>query len=481
MHDPPIEATPRKAFLDELHDAVQQAYDRGHFTAVRELAEERLAELRREFATLTAGHELRRMSNREREELRRDWTPEKALLNDRIAEVDRQIREWDHVAEFSGRYAANEALGWTILPDGTCAKVLDDGKVLSVYGGLSEFEDSDGVTYKLDGPDEQWKRRHQRHASAFGDRVRGERLAKARSRTRPARQQRTRERRPGANRRTASSSTTSSSDPGDPDPGDPPRRRGDLRHIGDVLADNGWICPCDVCTGTVEIASDGGPGMTGLTDTARRYLVEHAIDTLTVAELGVTEHHGRLRYPNGRTIALNGDGPKALQPKGTPLELWWPTGTPEDGATVLVCEGESDALAAVSAIGLSEIQHQGDPHHPLAGITVATIPGTGYPAGRLAEDLRGVGVAILGYDGDQAGRDATARDAVELDKAGIACHDLAIPDGRDVADCLAALDPTAGTSRTASPRSIRRCGCRGSPVGWTTRGRSSRCRLTPTP
>jgi hypothetical protein len=181
--------------------------------------------------------------------------------------------------------------------------------------------------------------------------------------------------------------------------------------------------------------------MTGLTDTARRYLAEHAIDALTVAELGITEHNGRLCYPNGRTIALNGDGPKALQPKGTPLELWWPTGPPEDGATVLVCEGESDALAALSTIGLSEIQHQGSPDHPLAGITVAAIPGVGYPISRLAEDLRGVSVAILGYDGDQAGRTATARAAEVLHKAGITCHDLAIPDGRDVADCLAALHP----------------------------------------
>jgi Toprim-like len=177
-----------------------------------------------------------------------------------------------------------------------------------------------------------------------------------------------------------------------------------------------------------------------LTDTARRYLVEHGIDVLVIDELGITEHHGRLRYPNGRTIALNGDGPKALQPKGTPLELWWPTGPPEDGATVLVCEGESDALAALSTIGLSEIQHQGDPHHPLAGITVAAIPGTGYPARRLAEDLVGT-VAVLAFDGDDAGRRATAQAAVELHKAGIDCHDLDVPDGRDVADCLAALDP----------------------------------------
>ena len=177
-----------------------------------------------------------------------------------------------------------------------------------------------------------------------------------------------------------------------------------------------------------------------LTASARRYLVEHAIDTLTVAELGITEHNGRLRYPNGRMIAVNGHGPKALQPKGTPLALWWPTGELEDGATVLVCEGESDALAALSTIRLSEIEHQGRPDDPLAGITVAAIPGVGYPTTRLAEDLVGT-VAVLAFDGDSAGRVATARATEVLHGAGIACHDLDMPDGMDLASCLAALDP----------------------------------------
>jgi hypothetical protein len=181
--------------------------------------------------------------------------------------------------------------------------------------------------------------------------------------------------------------------------------------------------------------------MTVLTDTARRYLVEHAIDINTVAELGVTEHQGRLRYPNGRQVALNGETPKALQPKGMPLEVWWPTGPPEDGATVLVCEGESDALAALSTIGLSEMQHAGGPEDPLAGITVAAVPGTGYPASRLAEELRGVGVVILAYDGDDAGRAATENATAALHMAGISCHTMEIPDGHDVADCLAQLDP----------------------------------------
>jgi AAA domain/Toprim-like/IclR helix-turn-helix domain len=181
--------------------------------------------------------------------------------------------------------------------------------------------------------------------------------------------------------------------------------------------------------------------MTALPDIGREYLQRHAIDPLVLAQIGVVERGGRLILPSGRSAALNGAGAKVKQPAGVSLEVWWPTGPPEDGATVLVCEGESDALAALSTIGLSEMQHMGGPGDLLAGITVAAVPGTGYPASKLAEDLLGVGVAILAYDGDEAGREATARAAEELHKAGIACHDLAIPDGRDVADCLAALHP----------------------------------------
>jgi hypothetical protein len=178
-----------------------------------------------------------------------------------------------------------------------------------------------------------------------------------------------------------------------------------------------------------------------LSDMGRDYLERHAIDPLVLAQLGVTEQGGRLILPNGRSAALNGDGPKVKQPTGAPLQLWWPTGQREDGATVLVCEGESDALAALSTIGLSEMQYRGGVDDSLINVTVAAVPGTGYPARRLAADLRGVGVAVLAFDGDYAGREATKRAAAELHQAGIACHDLEVPAGRDLADCLAALNP----------------------------------------
>jgi len=169
------------------------------------------------------------------------------------------------------------------------------------------------------------------------------------------------------------------------------------------------------------------------------YCRSHGIDELQLAWCGVKERDGRLLLPNGRSLSLNGAGPKALQPSGVPLTVWWPESPPEDGQTVLVCEGESDALAAQSAIGLSELQHQGRDSDPLRIVKVAAVPGTGYPAERLAEELRGAGTAVLAFDGDTAGWEATARAAAALHAAGIACHDLAVPDGHDLADLLAQL------------------------------------------
>jgi hypothetical protein len=198
--------------------------------------------------------------------------------------------------------------------------------------------------------------------------------------------------------------------------------------------------------------------MSLMTDTGRDWLKRHAIDPLVLAQVGVTERGGRLILPNGRSTALNGYGAKVNQPAGVPLAVWWPTGEPETGETVLVCEGESDALAALSTIVLSEIQHQGSDADPLARITVAAVPGTGYPASRLAEDLIGVGVAILAFDGDQAGYNARDKAAAALQETGIMAHDFALPE--------------VTTWRTVSPRCTRTCGCRGSLASSAMPGRS---------
>jgi hypothetical protein len=237
-HSPP-EATPHEAYAADANRQIKAAQESGGYTAVLTLAEQRWRELQEEFATLTAGHEIRRTSIHEREELRRHWTPEKARLNEQIVELDLKIREWRYIADQCREHAANEALGWTILPDGTSAKVLPNGKVLSSHSYLSSWEDSDGRTYTSDGPDEQWRRRHQRYGRALGDRVRAERLEQARRRPSASPQRHARQRRPNGRRpathasRSSSRSGDSGGDDGPAEP-EPPGRR-DLRHVSHAL------------------------------------------------------------------------------------------------------------------------------------------------------------------------------------------------------------------------------------------------------
>jgi hypothetical protein len=117
------------------------------------------------------------------------------------------------------------------------------------------------------------------------------------------------------------------------------------------------------------------------------YFGERAIDPEVAAELGVRESGGAIVFPISREDgsiferrrALNGSGPKVMQPKAEPLVLWWPAGRPETGDLGLICEGESDALAALSALA----------HSPdlaaLRDLPVVAIPGTGWGATQSIE------------------------------------------------------------------------------------------------
>src|ERR1019366_4765037 len=100
-----------------------------------------------------------------------------------------------------------------------------------------------------------------------------------------------------------------------------------------------------------------------------------------------------LGFPNGRTRAIDG---KTKQPHGQPLAGWWPTGKPAPLGWVIVCEGESDALAMLTA------QTAGG-EHDLAALTVVSIPGVGFQVKRLADELQGAELVILGPDADPAG------------------------------------------------------------------------------
>ncbi len=182
---------------------------------------------------------------------------------------------------------------------------------------------------------------------------------------------------------------------------------------------------------------------------AAEYFAAHAIDPAVAAEVGVTEAGGALVYPyrDGagafeRRRPLNGAEAKTLQPSGRPLVCWWPSGHPEPEATVLVCEGESDALAALSAIsGAGNL-------HPAAGellheLVVCAVPGASFPADRLVSELQGVGRVLLAPDDDEAGDRFAGRAADALRAAGIPCARLPLAGG-DLADYLAAAEDRAG-------------------------------------
>ena len=153
---------------------------------------------------------------------------------------------------------------------------------------------------------------------------------------------------------------------------------------------------------------------------ARDYFASHAIDPELAARCGVREAAGSLVYPcraaDGtsfdRLRSLNGAGPaKVKQPPGRPLALWWPLRRPRGAEAVLVCEGESDALAALEPLAESRF----------AAPAVVAVPGTGFPARRLAEQLGEVGarVAFLALDADEAGRGYAEKVAPALREAGI--------------------------------------------------------------
>jgi 5S rRNA maturation endonuclease (ribonuclease M5) len=166
----------------------------------------------------------------------------------------------------------------------------------------------------------------------------------------------------------------------------------------------------------------------------RDYLDAHAIDPALAATVGVHERAGQLRFPNvapdgsiyHRERSLNG-GPKVTQPKGQPLDLWWPLGR-RDTEAAIICEGESDALAALEPLSKSRF----------AALEVASVPGTGYMVERLVEQLAEAGTreVFLAFDGDTAGRAYTAKAEAALRDAGIRSIVVDLEDGTDLADNL---------------------------------------------
>ena len=174
---------------------------------------------------------------------------------------------------------------------------------------------------------------------------------------------------------------------------------------------------------------------------ALAYFRTHAIAPEAAAACGVVEHGGRLSYPNVRddgTIfyrVRDLELGRTLQPRGEPLTVWCPSGVSRRSLAALVTEGESDALAALTAI-------RGSRSRTLQGVAVVSVPGASFPVARLADHLAAAGVSSvwLAYDADTAGERATETAKAKLAEAGIAARELRFPAGMDLADCLVAAD-----------------------------------------
>lgn len=190
------------------------------------------------------------------------------------------------------------------------------------------------------------------------------------------------------------------------------------------------------------------------------YLERHAIDLDIAYRLGVRYDRDTVVYPytapDGHTYQrrrdLNDPKRRTKQPPGEPLTLWWPAGRPEGGSSVLLCEGEPDALAALTAL-------EGREDAP----TVCGLPGTTTPPPTIAAELGQVGTLYLALDGDEAGRDCADKIARALQHH-VELRVVEFDEEQDLADRLAseaagpawlvhALEqaPVAPRVRTAPP------------------------------
>ena len=127
---------------------------------------------------------------------------------------------------------------------------------------------------------------------------------------------------------------------------------------------------------------------------ARNYLEGHAVDLELAHELGVRADRDDILYeytrPRGGTFVRRRELATGItkQLSGEPLIPWWPAGRPAPGADVLLCEGEPDALAALSALNG-------------AAAAVTAIPGTNIPLERVTAELAAADAVYLALDGDE--------------------------------------------------------------------------------
>jgi putative DNA primase/helicase len=187
---------------------------------------------------------------------------------------------------------------------------------------------------------------------------------------------------------------------------------------------------------------------TDLSAASLSYLDDHAIDPDVAAAIGVTGTGSEITYPY---IASDGtefvrrrnlNQARTLQPVGQGLELWRPVPI-VTGNTLIVCEGEPDCLAAISAlyeVEGGELVRRRDLPPPLQGLVPIAVPGVGACHAQLAK-LKTEAWVI--FDGDDAGRTSAKKLADRLQAASTPVHIIDLPDGRDLADLLHATSEPA--------------------------------------
>lgn len=202
--------------------------------------------------------------------------------------------------------------------------------------------------------------------------------------------------------------------------------------------------------------------MSSFSAQATGYFTARAISPRLAWECGVREQAGAIVWPtvdaDGRPSPRRrrlgeGPGPKVRGLAGRTLGVWWPLGRPEraDG-DVLICEGESDAMAAASLLAPSDRVSVASGH---------------VRAAVLARELQEVGatVAALAFDGDIAGGQSADRLAQALVAEGIGARILAVPYEHDLASVLAGI-PTPDGQWPQDPLAwLREALLRARPVG----------------
>ena len=181
-----------------------------------------------------------------------------------------------------------------------------------------------------------------------------------------------------------------------------------------------------------------------LSPSVRGYLERHAVDLDLAYELGVRSDRDTILYPYstplGATVmpvaatSTTSAGSRSSR-QGEPLILWWPAGRPDPGAGSCSCEGEPDALAALSALNGGRTPSRLSPAMtiPPERVTAELAP----PASRLSGDGR----RRRRTQGRQPDRPRAAR----LHRAA----GLRVGDGEDLASRLYREDDREDWIRTA--------------------------------